>query len=49
MLKNKNIRFGFFVFLITLLGLVLYAEYSTPTEEISHLNEEESRDFVSKP
>ena len=50
MLKNKNIRFGFFVFLFTLLGLMLYAEYSKPSEEkLSEIKKIESKNLAVKP
>lgn len=50
MLKNKNIRFGVFVFLFTLIGLIIYAEYSKPSEKrLSETDEIESSDLVIKP
>lgn len=50
MLKNKDIRFGVFVFLFTLIGLILYAEYSKPSEErLSEINKIESKDLAIKP
>lgn len=33
MLKNKNIRFGFFVLVITIIGLMVYAEFTTTTSK----------------
>ena len=49
MLKNRNIRFGFFVFLFTLLGLLLYAEYSKPSKEnLSEIKQIESKNLAIK-
>ena len=52
MLKNKNLRFGLFVFLITLIGLLIFANSSpnVATKEITDKVEVEGRkDFAIKP
>ena len=52
MLKNKNLRYGLFVFLITLIGLLIFANSSSKvstTELTNKVEVEDKKDFAIKP